>query len=266
MANGRDRSLTELELAILEDALTNQQSYSDLAEQYGVQPLFIQNMFHNKGVRVPGLNVTNPLDETERQIYMEALRNGWNIFHIAEEYGFEPDEVLTRLQEAGLTMPMGEREYGIYIQARNEGLTAEQVAEQWNEPLDVVQGILDSAGLSLSGRPIKGREPKDDAGTGDAGTGDLGGTPGAGIDAPTMPGGDLGTGGMYAPIQINMPEMPSFSNMFGAIPQLPGLRMVRRQARRQSNPNWRGTTDTILTSGQGLTTPANTAINTLLGS
>lgn len=261
MANGQDRGLTELELSILEDALTNQQSYTDLAEQYGVQPLFIQNMFHNKGVKVPGLNVTSPLDETERQIYMDALRNGWNIFHIAEEYGFEPDEVLTRLQEAGLTMPMGEREHDIYIQARNEGLTAEQVAEQWNEPLDVVQGILSSAGLNLSGRPISGRPPKDDAGAGD-----LGGTPGAGVDAPTMPGGDLGTGGMYTPIQINIPEMPSFSNMFGAIPQLPGLRMVRRQARRQSDPNWRGTTDTILTGGQGLTAPANTAINTLLGS
>lgn len=156
--------------------------------------------------------------------------------------------------DAGTTKPLTDWQRQTYVNAINTGKTSDDLAQQWQH-LGVtkheIDTILSASGLSLS----------------------PGGTGGAGIPSTTQnqgsdanyPGGlpmiQPPGAGMYGPIpSIEMPR-----GTFGQAPMLPGLRMVRQNARQRNRPGWSGTTDTILTSGRGVTDAANLQVRTLLG-
>lgn len=109
-----------------------------------------------------------------------------------------------------------------------------QAAQRFGVSTDYVNTGLAAAGLSLTGRKKPVTQPK------------------IGSDNPANAFGQS-------------PDYGTMNSIFGQIPQIPSLRMVRKNAQRQADPNWKGTTDTILTSGQGLLTDANVSVKTLLG-
>lgn len=166
------------------------------------------------------------LDKKERSIYLDTVANQGTAWDASQSYGFNPGAVVNRLRETGLRTPLSPQVRQVYDIAEGYGLSSKDVAQQFGSTQLTVDTVLGGAGLSLSGtQQFQNRQ--------------------GGIDM-----------GDRRPVR--MPGYQSFM-------QNPGLRMVNRQKRRSEDPNWRGTTDTILTSGRGVTDPGNTQVKTLLG-
>lgn len=232
------RKLNAWELNALDEALKRGDTIQDLASRYNTDVDHVRSILSETGLTLPeqGQQVTR-LDDDERTAYIDALTNGYNANAVAEKYNVSGQRVVDTLRGAGLVMPLIEDHQTVYDAAQSIGMGPAGVADAFGVDQSVVDTLLGAAGVSLSGTPKKPK-PKPKPITGNT-----------------------------TPITDGLPDYNSdISNMLGSIPQLPGLRMVRRRARRQDDPNWRGTTDTILTSGRGVTTPADTRMPLLSGS
>lgn len=274
------RRLTKGELQVLRDALTNGWSISDIASNYNVSEDVVQQSLDETGITLPGAD-DRKLTSAERDIYLDTVAGKQSAWDVALKYNKTPEQLTSFLDEAGLTVPLasgkgqgddnafsgGNQGYeDEFLDAQRRGLTTEQTATEYGVPEAAVRTILGAAGRTLSGASPTGMNDED-ARPGRVPGADVPDTaqPGNQGSDPDYPGGlpqQQDAGGMYGETPDN--ETPSIVGSF--IPQLPGLRMVRQNARRRNGPNWRGQTDTILTSGQGLTGSANTRVRTLLGS
>lgn len=157
--------------------------------------------------------------------------------------------------DAGTTKPLTEWQTTTLNNAIAAGESTDDLAERWKH-LGVSKQQIDT--ILLAALP-----PTSPYRVGNAGVPTTVNNQGS---DPNYPGGlpmqQPGGGGMYGPTRRD--EVPRM--VLGQVPQLPGLRMVRQNARQREQAGWRGQTDTILTSGRGVTDPANTQVKTLLGS
>lgn len=174
------------------------------------------------------------LTSAERSIYIDALLNNRTLLDVSANTGIGTGNIVNRIQETGAFIPLVAPHQQIYNQAAASGMTAAQVAAANNTTEADVNALILGAGL----QPLGGKKP------------------GGNIQNPTPTSA--------GPSSYGMGSGPS--NILGSIPQIPSLRMVRKTARKQQDPNWKGQTDTILTSGRGVTDAANTSVKTLLGS
>jgi len=226
------RNLTGLELAILEGALSAGETVESLSQKAGVSANDLQNVFGMSGLSLPSATAAKITAE-EQTAYSAALRSDVSAAMLPSIYGFSSESMLGRLNEAQLRIPLTSSEMDAFNIAQSEGLTVDQAATRFGVSTDYVNTGLGAAELSLNGKkPVT--------------------TPKIGSDNPANAFGQ-------------MPDYNQMSSIFGQIPQIPSLRMVMKNSKRQADPNWKGTTDTILTSGQGLTTDANISVKTLLG-
>jgi hypothetical protein len=219
------------------------------------------------------------LTDAERAIYIDAITKGKTLLDVAREGNFSLDTVVNRIKETGAFIPLTAEHEKIYKEAVKYGLTSEEVANRqtWLGNASnkaEVEALILGAGLA----PLTGK-----FGAGEDG---LPITPPATapgempVTAPeimTPPPISQGPN-QYDSLINNMNKQvegllgqlqqarSTPANIMGSIPQTPSLRMVRKTARRQNDPNWRGQSNTILTSGQGVTGPAKTKVKTLLGS
>jgi predicted DNA-binding protein (UPF0251 family) len=225
------RNLTGLELAILEGALSAGETVESLSQKAGVSSSDLQNVFGMSGLSLPSATAAKITAE-EQTAYSAALRSDVSAAMLPSIYGFSSESMLGRLKESELRIPLTSSEMDAFNIAQSEGLTVDQAATRFGVTADYVNTGLGAAGLSLTGK--KPAAPK------------------IGSDNPASAFGQ-------------MPDYNQMASIFGQIPQIPSLRMVMKNSKRQADPNWKGTTDTILTSGQGLTTDANISVKTLLG-
>lgn len=225
------RNLTGLELAILEGALSAGETVETLSQKAGVSATDLQNVFSMSGLSVPSNTAAKPTAD-EQSAYFGALSSDVPAAMLPSIYGFSSDTLVNRLNETQLRIPLLESEMQAYNTAVQEGLNAEQAAARFGVSTEYVNTGLAAAGLTLTGK-----KPA---------------TPKIGSDNPAAAFGQT-------------PDYNMMSSIFGQIPQIPSLRMVGKNAKRQADPNWRGTTDSILTSGQGILTDANISVKTLLG-
>lgn len=226
------RNLSGLELAILEGALSAGETVETLSSKAGVSATDLQNVFGMSGLSLP-TNTAAKITPEEQSAYFGALASDVSATQLPGMYGFTADAMINRLKEAQLVIPLAASEMDAYNIAVSEGLNVSQAAQRFGVSTDYVNTGLAAAGLSLTGKkPVT--QPK------------------IGSDNPANAFGQS-------------PDYGTMNSIFGQIPQIPSLRMVRKNAQRQADPNWKGTTDTILTSGQGLLTDANISVKTLLG-
>ena len=225
------RNLSGLELAILEGALSAGETVETLSSKAGVSATDLQNVFGMSGLSLP-TNTAAKITPEEQSAYFGALASDVSATQLPGMYGFTADAMINRLREAQLVIPLAGSEMDAYNIAVQEGLNVSQAAQRFGVSTDYVNTGLAAAGLSLTGK-----KPA---------------TPKIGSDNPANAFGQN-------------PDYAMMNSIFGQIPQIPSLRMVRKNAQRQADPNWKGTTDTILTSGQGLLTDANVSVKTLLG-
>lgn len=229
-----NRNLSALELAILEGALASGENLESLSQKAGVNSKDLQNVFTNVGLSLPTASAAKITDE-ERAAYIGALTSGSSAGDLPGMYGFSSQDMVSRLQEAQLLIPLLSNEQEAFNYAQSQGFTAEQAAQYFNVSLDYVNTGLAAAGLQLTGK-----KPTTKTTT----------TPQIGSNNPSAA----------------LLQAPNYRSILGGIPQIPSLRHTFKNAARQKDPNWMGTTDTILTSGRGLTDDANIEVKTLLGS
>lgn len=228
--------LSAVELTILGQALRKGETLEDMSKQYGVDSETLQNAFGAKGLSVPVQGKATP-NEAEVGLYMEALTKGYTAQDIAYMNGMDFGTVTNRLQETGLLMPLVPEHEQLYQYAESEGMSTEQLAASLGEETSVVAGFLTAAGKSLTGKKPATKAPIAD--------------PGFSVN----PGRSGVTRSAVTPTR----------QILGGIPQAPGLRMVTQNQRRSEDPDWQGTTDTILTSGRGVTSAANIMTRNMVG-
>lgn len=221
------RKITKGERTALDWALTTGASIDEIAQREGRTVDEVQGLLQETGITLPSQGTT--LNRGEREIYLDTITNQSTAWDAAQQYGLNPTATVDRLRETGLRTPLSADTRGIYDQAQQYGLGNQDLARAFNAPDVAIDTILGGAGLSLTGERPQQQQQQQDRGV---------------------------NRGTTRPLQ--MPTGDSFM-------QNPGLRMVRKNKRRSDDPNWQGTTDTILTSGRGATGDANTQVKTLLG-
>lgn len=228
------RKLDTWELNALDQALKAGKASDQIKQEYGETA--VDKALAETGLRLPGADASK-ISDRERELYIKTLGSTQDLWSNITDAGVSSGLALQRLNEAQLYVPLVQDQQEVFDWASENKVSAGDLATATGISDEVINTNLTGAGLSLPGGS------KDKASTG-------------------LPRQQTDGGGMYG----FAPAAETPRNVVGQIPMLPQLRNVRKNAKRQNDPNWKGTTDTILTSGRGLLEPANTSVKTLLGS
>lgn len=237
------RKLSEDELFSLSTFLTGDVSLDDFVSEHNLVQAHVDQILQETGITLPSQSPT--LDADHAQLYTDVLSSDLNVWDASQSFNFEAQGAVDALQKSGLRVPLNANDRGIYDAAFEGGATTSDVANYFGANEDHLNIILGGANLELPGIEKQ-----------------LGSNPTTSLTAGDPTGGAPSTASFAAGFQ------EVYDNAFQFVPQAPKekLTMNGDEGFKSDDTDWTGTTDTILTSGRGVTKKANVKKQKLTGS